>query len=1019
MKILCWNCRGVGNPATVRELKQLLVANDPDIVFLCETKCHSNCFPRIRYRCRMDGCMAVNAEGKSSGLALMWRERVKVTIQNYSKYHIDSLVNIEDGEIIKFTGFYGHFDPILKKHAWDILKRVKRTVRKGWIVGGDFNAIRNNAEKEGGRRKPRNSMDEFCEFLEELSLTDVKTKKGWFTWSNNREGNGLVKERLDRLLVSDGIINKMPFLNTSVIHQSIEDTGKNLGQWQYQRYKSMKAKINVLEKKIDNLIDGPNSERSSKLLKSIRDNLGHLSLNREFTDKEILAAFNQMDPRKAPNIDGLPGSFFKEHWHTLGVDVLRMCHETLNNTKNVNSLNETLLIMIPKIDNPCDMTNFRPISLCRFIYKIVSKVLANRMKEVLPSCISLNQSAFVPGRMIHDNMLIAHELMHHLFSSKNGPSKGCVIKLDMSKAYDRVEWDFFENVLLKFGFSDEWVNKIMCCVCTVRYKVKCNMQLTDTIVPERGLRQGDPLSPYLFLFCMEVLSRMLIDAQENLRIRGIHVVDRLDSYLGLPIPIGKKRSKAFKNVAERTARRINSWSKCLLSYSGKEIFIKSVLQSIPTYAFSIFLAPKTVLEEIQSMMCRAWWGSGDNKRNWNMLAWEKMCHPKGMGGLGFRDLRLFNVDLLGRQVWRLLNHKDTLCYRVLSSKYFPDRDVFHPKKVDRPSFTWQNILKAACILYDGFDWCVGNGRNINIWMIIGDSKAFRDRLSKWIEACIRSDFNSKCPRCGNDTKTLIHALKDCPKARAVLEDGGFNNMLLEGVFVTCTDWIEEVARVLDITAISDFITVLWNIWNSRNNRIFRGAEEEAKIIWERASALSKDFRIFNLVEVPLLPRTRVDKKWKKPAPGVIKINADAAVKERYVYFGLVARDCDGFVIGGRMGTWNKRMDVLWAEMNALKESIKFASLNNWEKVEIETDCADLVNHFKKRNNDVTSIGYCLRVLFGQTEQFNFFDLLWAPRCCNRVADLLCNLARDKSCNMDFNMDYPLEIHDSVLNDAIN
>ncbi|KAA3472879.1 reverse transcriptase [Gossypium australe] len=348
----------------------------------------------------------------------------------------------------------------------------------------------------------------------------------------------------------------------------------------------------------------------------------------------------------------------------MGDDVLRMCHEILNNTNNVNSLNETLLIMIPKVENPCDMTNFRPISLYRFVYKMVSKVLVNRMKEVLPRCISLNQSTFVSGRMIHDNVLIAHELMHQLLNSKNGPSKGCVVKLDMSKAYDRVEWGFLENVLLKFGFSYEWVNKIMSCVRTVRYRVKYNMHLTDIIIPERGLRQGDPLSPYLFLFCMDVLSRMLTDAQENLRIKGIHntsmskrtmmngwlnmkVVDSLGGYLGLPIVIGKKRSNTFKNIVERIAKRINSWSKRLLSYGGKEIFIK----------------------------------------NWNMLAWEKMCHPKGMGGLGFRDLRLFNVALLGRQVWRLLNYKDTLCYKVLSSKYFPNGDVFHPKKVDRPSFT--------------------------------------------------------------------------------------------------------------------------------------------------------------------------------------------------------------------------------------------------------------------------------------------------------------------------------------------
>ncbi|KAA3470173.1 reverse transcriptase [Gossypium australe] len=179
------------------------------------------------------------------------------------------------------------------------------------------------------------------------------------------------------------------------------------------------------------------------------------NLNKDFTNAEILAAFNQMDPRKASGVNGLPGSFIKEHWQTVGADVSRLCHETLRDVKDIYKINETLLVMIPKIENPCDMTNFCPISLCRVVYKIISKVLANLLKEVLFVCISQNQSMFVPGRMIHDNVLIAHELVHYLRSSKNGPNKGCVIKLDMSKAYDQVEWRFLERVLLKFSFSSD------------------------------------------------------------------------------------------------------------------------------------------------------------------------------------------------------------------------------------------------------------------------------------------------------------------------------------------------------------------------------------------------------------------------------------------------------------------------------------------------------------------------------------------------------------------------------------
>ncbi|KAH1131262.1 hypothetical protein J1N35_002640 [Gossypium stocksii] len=113
-------------------------------------------------------------------------------------------------------------------------------------------------------------------------------------------------------------------------------------------------------------------------------------LNKEFTEDEIMGAFKLMDPRKTPGIDGLLGSFFKEHWPTVGADVLSLCHYILNGNKSAEYINEIMIVLIPNITNPCEIANFRLISLCRVIYKIVSKTLANRLKNVLPLCISQN-----------------------------------------------------------------------------------------------------------------------------------------------------------------------------------------------------------------------------------------------------------------------------------------------------------------------------------------------------------------------------------------------------------------------------------------------------------------------------------------------------------------------------------------------------------------------------------------------------------------------------------------------------
>ncbi|KAB2086842.1 hypothetical protein ERO13_A04G050550v2 [Gossypium hirsutum] len=113
-------------------------------------------------------------------------------------------------------------------------------------------------------------------------------------------------------------------------------------------------------------------------------------------------------------------------------------------------------------------------------------------------------------------------------------------------------------------------------------------------------------------------------------------------------------------------------------------------------------------------MGRMWWTNNDKTRGWAMMAWDRLYFPKGMGGMGFQDLHLFNLALLGRQVWRLMTQKDTLCFKVLSAKYFPDGDVLRHKHCDKHSFTWASIAKATDALKDGFMWQVGDDNTIDI-----------------------------------------------------------------------------------------------------------------------------------------------------------------------------------------------------------------------------------------------------------------------------------------------------------------
>ena len=169
-------------------------------------------------------------------------------------------------------------------------------------------------------------------------------------------------------------------------------------------------------------------------------------------------------------------------------------------------MNFTHIVLIPKKNDPLLMTDYRPISLTNIVSRILSKVMANRLKRVLPNVISEAQSAFVPNRLITDNTTVAYELLHRMRNKRRGKVGQMAVKLDVSKVYDRVEWDFLRDIMLKLGLDHRWVNLAMETVITASYSILINGEPKGFITPSRGIKQGDPLSPYLYLLCAEGLS---------------------------------------------------------------------------------------------------------------------------------------------------------------------------------------------------------------------------------------------------------------------------------------------------------------------------------------------------------------------------------------------------------------------------------------------------------------------------------------------------------------------------------
>eukprot|EP00253_Pinus_taeda_P035979 PITA_35979 len=250
------------------------------------------------------------------------------------------------------------------------------------------------------------------------------------------------------------------------------------------------------------------------------------NLNRPVTEEEVSEVIKEMKNGKTPGPNGFNIDFFKSYWEIVKQDILDVVEDSRKSKTVLRALNASFITLIPKQQKAMTPDKFRPIVLCNVVYKTISKVIANRLMPLLPTLVFEEEIGYVEGRQILNNIIQAHKLVHSL---KRNNQEGMIIQLDLAKVYDKLSWSYIREVLKACGFDHNWIRWVRALVTTTSFSFLPNGSPSRTFRPSRGLRQGDPLSPFFFILMMEGLGNVIKSANVEGKIQGLKLTLNGDS----------------------------------------------------------------------------------------------------------------------------------------------------------------------------------------------------------------------------------------------------------------------------------------------------------------------------------------------------------------------------------------------------------------------------------------------------------------------------------------------------------